>query len=178
MWARYLRIRQDRGLLGWGRGGGGCSRWGMLQLSAACFMCSCWEFPLSCPFRCSPLQCIAARQLPLFLSRRPLLQGIQKCRRKPQNQIAYLYNALAVMASQVGRVEEARAWFEEGTRTLEGAASVALWQAWAVLEAKQGDPTAVRYLFKRALGVNPKSRWVQGGKKGGSGGMSGEGLQW
>lgn len=69
------------------------------------------------------------------------------------------------MASQVGRVEEARAWFEEGTRTLEGAASVALWQAWAVLEAKQGDPTAVRYLFKRALGVNPKSRWVQGGEQ-------------
>ncbi len=29
---------------------------------------------------------------------------------------------------QVGRVQEARAWFEEGTRTLEGAASVALWQ--------------------------------------------------
>ncbi len=92
-------------------------------------------------------------------------------------------------------MEEARAWFEEGTRTLEGAASVALWQvsgatpavqkrecswgclympirllspdvsllclpgqAWAVLEAKQGDATAVRYLFKRALGVNPRSR--------------------
>lgn len=81
-------------------------------------------------------------------------------------------------------MEEARAWFEEGTRTLEGAASVALWQvgydmrpgdhrawvehvlnnfheqAWAVLEARQGDATAVRYLFKRALGVNPKSRFV------------------
>ncbi|KAG1665983.1 hypothetical protein FOA52_010081 [Chlamydomonas sp. UWO 241] len=88
------------------------------------------------------------------------MQGIQKCRRRSQSQNAYLYNALAVMAAQVGRVEEARAWFEEGTRTLEGGASVALWQAWAVLEAKQGDPTAVRYLFKRALGVNPRSRYV------------------
>ncbi len=55
-------------------------------------------------------------------------QGIQACRRQPQSQNAYLYNALAVMASELGRVEEARAWFEEGTRTLEGAASVALWQ--------------------------------------------------
>ncbi|GAX83851.1 hypothetical protein CEUSTIGMA_g11276.t1 [Chlamydomonas eustigma] len=88
------------------------------------------------------------------------MQGISRCRKKPRNQNAYLYNALAVMAAQVGKVEEARAWFEEGTRTLEGAASVALWQAWAVLEAKQGDPTAVRYLFKRALGVNPSSRYV------------------
>lgn len=64
------------------------------------------------------------------------------------------------MAAELGRVEEARAWFEEGTRTLEGAASVALWQAWAVLEAKQGDPAAVRYLFKKALAANPRSRWV------------------
>ncbi|GAX78832.1 hypothetical protein CEUSTIGMA_g6269.t1 [Chlamydomonas eustigma] len=88
------------------------------------------------------------------------MQGISRCRKKPRNQNAYLYNALAVMAAQVGKVEEPRAWFEEGTQTLEGAASVALWQAWAVLEAKQGDPTAVRYLFKRALGVNPSSRYV------------------
>jgi len=88
------------------------------------------------------------------------MQGIQKCRRKSQSQNAYLYNALAVMAAELGRVEEARAWFEEGTRTLEGAASVALWQAWAVLEAKQGDPTAVRFLFKKALVANPRSRYV------------------
>lgn len=88
-------------------------------------------------------------------------QGIQRCRRKTQSQNAYLYNALAVMAAELGRVEEARAWFEEGTRTLEGAASVALWQAWAVMEARQGDPSAVRYLFKKALGANPRSRWVQ-----------------
>ncbi|EFJ42835.1 hypothetical protein VOLCADRAFT_83495 [Volvox carteri f. nagariensis] len=88
------------------------------------------------------------------------MQGIQRCRRKPQSQNAYLYNALGCMAAQLGRVGEARAWFEEGTRTAEGAASVALWQAWAVLEAKQGDPTAVRYLFRKALGANPRSRYV------------------
>ncbi|GIL88660.1 hypothetical protein Vretimale_17253 [Volvox reticuliferus] len=88
------------------------------------------------------------------------MQGIQRCRRKPQSQNAYLYNALGCMAAQLGQLGEARAWFEEGTRTAEGAASVALWQAWAVLEAKQGDPTAVRYLFRKALGANPRSRYV------------------
>jgi hypothetical protein len=36
---------------------------------------------------------------------------------------------------------------------------VALWQAWAVMEAKQGDKSAVRYLFKKALGANPRSRY-------------------
>ncbi|KAG2431428.1 hypothetical protein HXX76_009443 [Chlamydomonas incerta] len=88
------------------------------------------------------------------------MQGIQRCRRKPQSQNAYLYNALGCMAAQLGRVGEARSWFEEGTRSAEGAASVALWQAWAVLEAKQGDPTVVRYLFRKALGANPRSRYV------------------
>ena len=56
------------------------------------------------------------------------MAGIQRCRRRPKAQNAYLYNGLAVMAAQLGRVQEARAWFEEGTRSLEGAASVALWQ--------------------------------------------------
>lgn len=88
------------------------------------------------------------------------MQGIQRCKRKPQSQNAYLFNALAVMAAELKRVSEARAWFDEGTSTIEGAASVALWQAWAVLEANQGDPTAVRYLFKKALKANPKSRYV------------------
>ena len=67
----------------------------------------------------------------------PYPQGIQKCRRKPQSSVAYLYNGLAVMAAELGRVEEARAWFEEGTRTLEGAQSVALWQVregWSLAE--------------------------------------------
>lgn len=57
-----------------------------------------------------------------------IVQGIQQCRRKPESSQAYLYNGLACMAAQLGRVGEARAWFEEGTSTAEGAASVALWQ--------------------------------------------------
>ncbi|KAG2482122.1 hypothetical protein HYH03_018929 [Edaphochlamys debaryana] len=88
------------------------------------------------------------------------MQGIQRCRRKPQSQNAYLYNALGCMAAQLGRLGEARSWFEEGTRSAEGAASVALWQAWAVTEANQGDPSQVRNLFRRALGANPRSRYV------------------
>ncbi|MEW5298917.1 MAG: hypothetical protein WDW36_001987 [Sanguina aurantia] len=88
------------------------------------------------------------------------MKGIQLCRKKPTSSVAYLYNGLAVMAAQLGKVDEARAWFEEGTTTAYGEASVALWQAWAVLEANQGDPTAVRYLFKKALQANSRSRYV------------------
>ena len=43
---------------------------------------------------------------------------------------------------------------------MQGAASHALWQAWALMEAKQGDKTAVRYLFKRGLEANPRSRYL------------------
>ncbi len=67
-------------------------------------------------------------------------QGIQRCRRKPQSQNAYLYCALGCMAAQLGRVGEARAWFEEGSRTAEGAASVALWQ---VGRLARGDSAVV-----------------------------------
>ena len=48
-------------------------------------------------------------------------------------------------------------------------------QAWAVMEARMGDATAVRYLFKKALTANPRSRWVprmaegRGGRKGWAG---------
>jgi len=88
------------------------------------------------------------------------MKGIQLCRRTPQRSNPYLYNSLACLAAELGKTEEARAWFEEGTRTAEGGSSVALWQAWAVMEARQGDATAVRYLFKKALQASPKSRYA------------------
>ncbi|PNH03984.1 PsbB mRNA maturation factor Mbb1, chloroplastic, partial [Tetrabaena socialis] len=88
------------------------------------------------------------------------MQGLQQCRRKEQAQNAYLYNALGCMAAQLGRVGEARQWFSEGTASAEGASSVALWQAWGVLETGQGDPSVVRYLFGKALLANPRSRYV------------------
>lgn len=88
------------------------------------------------------------------------LQGIQNCRKTAQKSVVYLYQSLAVMAAELGKVDQARAWFEEGTRTAFGPSSVALWQAWAVMEARQGDKSAVRYLFKRALQAEPRSRYV------------------
>jgi len=88
-------------------------------------------------------------------------RGIQRCRASPSRQTAYLHCSLAVMAAELGRLGEARAWFEEGTRANGGARSCALWHAWAVAEARAGDPGgAVRYLFKRALAANPRSRYA------------------
>ncbi len=96
-----------------------------------------------------------------YLRARDLWQtGIQKCRRVSQRSNSHLYCSLAVMAAELGRTSEARQWFEEGTRSNEGASSVALWQAWAVMESRQGDASAVRYLFKKALQANPKARYV------------------
>lgn len=43
---------------------------------------------------------------------------------------------------------------------MQGQASHALWQAWALMEASQGDSSAVRYLFKRGLDAGPRSRYL------------------
>jgi tetratricopeptide (TPR) repeat protein len=64
------------------------------------------------------------------------------------------------MAAELGKLGEARSWFEEGTRTNLGKASCALWHAWAMVEARIGDPAAVRFLFKRSLQANPASRYA------------------
>jgi len=42
----------------------------------------------------------------------------------------------------------------------QGQASHALWQAWAIMESRQGDQAAVRYLFKRGLEASPRSRYL------------------
>ena len=42
--------------------------------------------------------------------------------------------------------------------SMQGQASHALWVSWALMEAQQGDATAVRYLFKRGMEVGPRSR--------------------
>ena len=96
-----------------------------------------------------------------FLRARDLwTRGIAKCRRAPQKSNTYLYCSLAVMAAELGKLGEARSWFEEGTRTNLGRASCALWHAWAMVEARIGDASAVRFLFKRALQANPRSRYA------------------
>lgn len=70
--------------------------------------------------------------------------GISKCRRVSSRSNTYLYCSLAVMAAELGKLSEARAWFQEGTRLAEGRCSCALWHAWAMTEARLGDPSAVR----------------------------------
>jgi len=43
---------------------------------------------------------------------------------------------------------------------LQGAQSHAIWHAWAGMEASQGDVTVVRYLYRRGLEANPRSRFT------------------
>lgn len=40
-----------------------------------------------------------------------------------------------MLAGEMGYIEEARQWFREGTSTLKGKRSLALWHGWAVMEA-------------------------------------------
>jgi tetratricopeptide (TPR) repeat protein len=96
------------------------------------------------------------------------LKGIQALRASPN---AYLYQSLAVLAAEMDCVEEARKWFREGTRTVMGRASHALWQAWALMEQRQGDRSLVRALLKRGLEARwaPRERvFLGGGGRGGA----------
>eukprot|EP00879_Flechtneria_rotunda_P007512 GHRR01007881.1.p1 GENE.GHRR01007881.1~~GHRR01007881.1.p1 ORF type:complete len:435 (+),score=105.09 GHRR01007881.1:765-2069(+) len=86
--------------------------------------------------------------------------GISKCRKAPGKQTNYLYCSLAVMAAELRKLSEARAWFQEGTNRAEGKSSCALWHAWAMTEAHLGEPAAARYLFRRSLQANPRSRYA------------------
>lgn len=43
---------------------------------------------------------------------------------------------------------------------IQGAQSHAIWHAWAGMEASQGDSTVVRYLYRRGLEANPRSRFT------------------
>jgi tetratricopeptide (TPR) repeat protein len=73
----------------------------------------------------------------------------------------YLYQSLAVLAADLDRPEEARRWFNAGTKTVLGSNSTALWQAWALMEQRRGsDPEAVRFLYRRALQASPRSRYT------------------
>jgi tetratricopeptide (TPR) repeat protein len=73
----------------------------------------------------------------------------------------YLYQSLAVLAADLDRPEEARKWFRAGTKTVRGAASHALWQAWALMEQRnKSDPEIVRALYTRGLEASPRSRYT------------------
>lgn len=73
----------------------------------------------------------------------------------------YLFQSLAVLAAELGKADEARRWFRDGTKSTKGRASHALWHAWALLEMKQqSDPALVRELFDRGLKASPRSRYT------------------
>lgn len=80
----------------------------------------------------------------VFVHRDLWTTGINKCRQVSSRSKTYLHCSLAVMAADLGKLAEARAWFREGTRLADGRASCALWHAWAMTEAKLGDSSAVR----------------------------------
>ena len=85
-------------------------------------------------------------------------RGLEATVSKPN---PYLYQSLAVLAADLDRPEEARKWFRAGTKTLSGAASHALWQAWALMEQRNGTaPEAVRSLYRRGLEASPRSRYT------------------
>ena len=72
----------------------------------------------------------------------------------------HLYQSLASLAAGAGFMEEARAWFSEAVSGREGSRNAALWHAWAMAEARGGEPGAVRYLFPRGLEASPRSRYI------------------
>uniref|UniRef100_A0A061RFL8 Psbb mrna maturation factor chloroplastic-like n=1 Tax=Tetraselmis sp. GSL018 TaxID=582737 RepID=A0A061RFL8_9CHLO len=84
------------------------------------------------------------------------IKGLQRAA-KPNE---YLYQSLGLLAEELGRIDEARMWFRQGTDRLKGVSAHAIWQAWALMEAKHGDPMTVRLLFRKGLKANPKSRYI------------------
>jgi hypothetical protein len=61
-------------------------------------------------------------------------QGIKATQNNPNQ---HLYQSIAMLAGEMGYLEESRNWFREATRQVRGKSSHALWHAWATLEAEQ-----------------------------------------
>lgn len=94
-----------------------------------------------------------------FLQARDIwIKGIQAI---GSNANPYLYQSLAVLASELEKPDEARKWFRAGTKTVAGSGSHALWHAWALMEQRlRTDPEAVRALYRRGLQTSPRSRYI------------------
>lgn len=92
------------------------------------------------------------------------VRGVRAAKRDPAAAEAgpnpHLYQSLASLAAGAGFMEEARAWFSEAVSGREGSRNAALWHAWAMAEARGGEPGAVRYLFARGLEASPRSRYI------------------
>jgi len=93
-------------------------------------------------------------------ARQLFLRGVQSM--PPDRPNEYLYQSLAVLAAEMGRVEEARLYFRQGTDAMIGVnrSAAALWQAWGVLEVNEGNAAEVRRLFDLGLKDAPKNRFI------------------
>lgn len=86
------------------------------------------------------------------------IRGIDATR---PNGSPYLFQSLAVLASDLNKPDEARRWFREGTLGTNGKESHAIWHAWACMEIKEdADDTIIRQLFQKGLQSSPKSRYT------------------
>lgn len=96
----------------------------------------------------------------LIRARDLFLKGARLCKKDHPNE--YLFQSLALLSFELGLVEEARDYYRQGTRALAavGRSSPALWQAWAVMEAKEKNIDAARRLFKHGLKGSPNNRFI------------------
>lgn len=97
------------------------------------------------------------RQGNLLRARDLWLKGIRKTSDRPN---PFLYQSVAVLAGEMGLTSESRKWFEEATRTFTGSGRHGIWQAWAQMEARQGNRDIVRYLLRKGLEAAPRSRYL------------------
>ena len=87
-----------------------------------------------------------------------LIKGVRLV--PPSRANPHLYQSLGMMAAERGRMQEAREHFREGSKTEAGRDSAALWHAWAVLEAKDGEGDKARKLFQRGLVADRENKYV------------------
>eukprot|EP01025_Chloroclados_australasicus_P012693 TRINITY_DN1596_c0_g1_i2.p1 TRINITY_DN1596_c0_g1~~TRINITY_DN1596_c0_g1_i2.p1 ORF type:complete len:552 (-),score=60.21 TRINITY_DN1596_c0_g1_i2:3350-4882(-) len=85
-----------------------------------------------------------------YLKARDLLQkGVNICGKNEQ-----LCGSMALLAMELGLIDEARSWFDEGGSLR----NADMCYSWAVLEAQQDNQELAEQLFEKALEVDPKSR--------------------
>lgn len=101
--------------------------------------------------------CLELSQNRIVEARNIFMSGIRAAR-EPN---PFLYESIASLAADVGLEQEARYWFREGTTTVRGAKSHAIWTSWGNMEWKvTGDTELAQYCFRQALNIYERSRYV------------------
>lgn len=86
-------------------------------------------------------QCCTCLQGNLLRARDIWLKGIRQTTKRPN---PFLYQSVAVLAGEMGLTAESRQWFKDATKLFRGAGRHGVWQAWAQMEARQGERDNVR----------------------------------